>query len=409
MFVKTQPLLGSQLSSVQRLPSLQASWLAKPQAALLQKSPSVQALLSLQGRALPVLLQPTLGSQASVVQGLVSSQVVIAPGKQAPAWQRSPWVQALLSVQVSASSGVAVQPVAGRQVSVVQGFPSSQVGAVPGTQAPARQASPTVQALPSSHAAVVGAKTQPVIASQLSAVQGLVSSQTVAAPGRQAPSLQASPLVQMLPSSQLAVLLLCTQPFVLSQESVVQGFLSSQSLITPPLQFASLQASPVVQVSPSSQVAVLLAWLQLPAAQLSVVQGFLSSQSTVLALLQTPARQASAKVQALPSSQGVPSPARVSPQTPAVQDATLQTSVDTGQSSATVHVVPSALPSALVASAGRLSGIKPSGKVSARPSSTLPSMVLSRSVAGVTPVAGVLLPQLRPVRALKAKTTQRPK
>jgi hypothetical protein len=191
---------------VHGLPSLHARVEAWPQTPPLQKSPSVHELLSLQGSAFGMFWQPSVGSQESVVQAFWSSQLVAAPGKQAPAAHVSPLVHTLLSVQGNMSSGVAMQPLEGSQVSAVQGFPSSQLGALPATHAPPWQVSPTVQALPSSQLAVVGLKTQPAKGSQLSAVQGFWSSQTVAAPGRHAPSLQVSAIVQALPSSQPALL-----------------------------------------------------------------------------------------------------------------------------------------------------------------------------------------------------------
>jgi hypothetical protein len=74
-----------------------------------------------------------------------------------------------------------------------------------------------VQVSPSSHAALLAANTQPVNGLQLSVVQVLLSLQTVAAPGRQAVSLQASPAVQAEPSSQAPSEAFCTQPFSASQ------------------------------------------------------------------------------------------------------------------------------------------------------------------------------------------------
>ncbi len=386
-----QPKAPSQESSVHGLPSLQVSaeaWLHRP---LLQKSPKVQALLSLHGRTLAALAQPVLGSQLSVVHGLSSLQLVISPGKHAPAEQASPLVQALLSVQTAVSSLVKVQPMARSQPSEVHGFPSSQTGAAPATQVPSLQVSPTVQALPSSHLAVVAPKTQPLIASQLSAVQGFWSSHAVGAPGKHAPSLQVSPSVQTLPSSQAPVLLVLEQPAVLSQVSVVHRFLSSQAVATPPWHEPSLQPSPVVHLSPSSQPAVPLLWLQLPSLQLSIVQAFLSSQSVPLPPTQTPAAHKSAWVQALPSSQGVPSPARPTPQTPPVQVATLQASVTTGHCWAVLQLA-SALPSPVV--------------VSTRPSER-PISVDDSESGMLLDEAGTLSPQPTATRTVAARAKSR--
>ena len=63
--------------------------------------------------------------------------------------------------------------------------------------APPLQVSPAVQALPSSHTAVVLVKTHaPVALVQVSVVQALLSLHVLAAPGTQAPLLHKSPTVQ---------------------------------------------------------------------------------------------------------------------------------------------------------------------------------------------------------------------
>src|SRR5438128_122161 len=63
--------------------------------------------------------------------------------------------------------------------------------------------------------------------------------------------LQAAFVVQRLPSLQGAALLVCTQPVAWLQPSSVQGFPSSQLGGAPPTQFPPLQASLVVQALPS--------------------------------------------------------------------------------------------------------------------------------------------------------------
>src|SRR5258706_16240678 len=99
------------------------------------------------------------------------------------------------------------------------------------THAPALHTSPFVQAEPSSHGFVFGAFTHPVPGSQLSSVHAFESSQLGGVPGSQrpvvglqvsrpsqaslleqgtgvatqAPATQASPVVQMFPSSQVFV------------------------------------------------------------------------------------------------------------------------------------------------------------------------------------------------------------
>src|SRR5688500_2530934 len=98
-------------------------------------------------------------------------------------------VHSLLSEQ-GAVFGVKTHPpgVAGLQMSSVQKFPSSQLGAGPPTQAPAAQVSLVVHSLLSEHGAVLGVKTQPpgVAGLQVSLVQTLPSLQTGAGPPTQA-------------------------------------------------------------------------------------------------------------------------------------------------------------------------------------------------------------------------------
>src|SRR5262249_26207652 len=97
---------------------------------------------------------------------------------------------------------VCVQPVAGLQESVVQTFPSSQFGAEPPWHEPPLQASPVVQAFPSSQGFVLFVYVQPVAGWQESSVEVLWSVQFGAEPPWHEPPLQASPVVQAFPSSQ---------------------------------------------------------------------------------------------------------------------------------------------------------------------------------------------------------------
>ncbi len=176
----------------------------------------------------------------------------------------------------------------------------------------------------------------PVVASQASSVQTSWSSQSVVVP-TQAPSTQASPVVQRSPSSQLAVLFTWTHASVaVSHESSVQGLPSSQAaasttfvhvpsagsqvssvqatpssqLLGVPAQAPSTHVSPVVHRSPSSQLAVLFAWVQAPStgSQESSVQGLPSSQAphaSAQVAPQKPSGQAQVKPP-LPSAVHVP-------------------------------------------------------------------------------------------------------
>src|SRR6059058_2275733 len=200
----------------------------------------------------------------------------------------------------------------------------------PPTHVPPEHVSLVVQALPSSHGAVLGACTQPVAGSHESMVQTFPSSQLRAGPPVHRPFEQASPVVQTFPSSQAsggppwhapfehvsrvvqafpsshaAVLGVMTQsPVAGSQESSVQTLRSSQCRDWP-MHVPPPQTSPAVQASPSSQGAVFGVWTQpLPESQESSVQGLPSSQSSDGPPTHTPAAQVSAVVQALPSWHG---------------------------------------------------------------------------------------------------------
>jgi hypothetical protein len=143
--------------------------------------------------------------------------------------------------------------VAGAQVSVVQGLVSAQLGGVPPTHVPPAHASPVVHALPSLQGAVLGVLTQPVAGAQVSVVQGLVSAQLGGVPPTHVPPAHASPVVHALPSLQAAELGVCTQPVAGAQVSVVQGLVSAQLGGAPPTHVPPAHASPVVHALPSSQ------------------------------------------------------------------------------------------------------------------------------------------------------------
>jgi len=89
---------------------------------LLEVDVEVEVVVVVTQPAMGACWQPVSGAQLSVVQGFASSQLI----------------------------GVWVQPLAGAQPSVVHTFASSQLMALPPTHWPARQASAVVQALASS-------------------------------------------------------------------------------------------------------------------------------------------------------------------------------------------------------------------------------------------------------------------
>ena len=227
---KTQPNLPLQLASVQGLLSSQV--MAVPvQLPLPHTSFTVQTLKSSHGALLLVKTQPLMTSQLSVVQGLLSLHWTgVPPQVVLPQW--SALVQASPSLQLMVL-GKLTHPPSAAQLSSVHTLPSLQSVAVPGKQTPVLQTSPTVHALLSLHAAVESVWLQPLARSQLSMVQVFPSSQVLGPPVPQTPPLQVSFSVQPSPSSQ-GVLSngVCTQPAEATQLSVVQTLLSSQSLAT---------------------------------------------------------------------------------------------------------------------------------------------------------------------------------
>jgi hypothetical protein len=75
-----------------------------------------------------VVPQPLVGLHASVVHGLLSLQVNDVPGVHTPAWQVSAPLHTVASAQlVPLVTGADAQPLVGLQLSVVQGFLSSQL------------------------------------------------------------------------------------------------------------------------------------------------------------------------------------------------------------------------------------------------------------------------------------------
>lgn len=257
--VKTQPTAGLQVSSVQKVLSSQARGEPVHTPEPLHESLTVQAEPSLQGvpGITGVCTQPPLGLHESAVQGLPSSQLTVEPTHVPLPLQASALVHALESLQaVPPGDGVVLQPVAGSHESSVQGLPSLHTrGAPPPQVVSGWQLSLMRQWLPVLQLALVGALTQPVVGTQLSAVHELPSLQLAAAPP-QVPDVQESLMVQALPS-------LHAVPFATGvkvhcmvvglQESTVHGLLSLH--ITPmPLHTPLVHTSLVVQALPSLQV-----------------------------------------------------------------------------------------------------------------------------------------------------------
>ena len=303
---KRQPLTGSQLSLVHASSSAHARAWPVRHTPLPQISPRVQALPSLQGTLLAVAVQPWLRLQLSSVHGLPSSHVRTPAPWQPVAPQVSPVVHASPSSQALLLARNA-QPLALSQLSVVHGLPSTHTRAAPATQPPPAQVSLVVQLLPSLHLLVLLVWMHaPLVASHVSVVQGLWSSQSLGPSGWHRPSWQLSPMVQPFSSSQGKSLALKLQPFKGSQLSVVQGVSSWHVALGPAVHAPSLQLSPTVQTFPSSH-AVDPAMNAQPVAvrQVSSVQSLPSAQTVGVPGRHRPTAHTSPVVHALPSSHAV--------------------------------------------------------------------------------------------------------
>ncbi len=308
--------LTSQVSAVHRLLSLHA--VAVPtHCRFRQASPVVQTKPSSHGEPSGSLtmshMPPSADTQKSVVHGLPSLQTLAVP-VHLPLWQAS------LRVQLSPSSqmlplarGVKTQlPLVASQVSVVHALLSLQVAGEP-AQTPAVHLSLAVHDLPSSQVvpSVTLVNTQlPVVASQVSLVQPLLSVQTLAVPPH-LPLVQASLRVQARPSLQavpLVTLVYTHAPVVVSQLSVVQALLSVQVLAVP-LHLPVVQMSGLVQALLSlhelPSVTLLNTHLPVLVSHTSLVQGLLSLQTSCVPT-HLPLAHASLLLQGLPSSQPVP-------------------------------------------------------------------------------------------------------
>src|SRR5262249_52872154 len=120
----------------------------------------------------------------------------------------------------------------------------------------------------------------PITGSHVSIVHTSSSLQTIGAP-LQAPAEQASFSVQELPSSQGSMLSTTAQPEPKSQKSVVHG-LPSLQLTSAPWHVPAAQTSISVHTSPSSHGLTLNGYWHKPPTQTWSVQGFASSTQSPL-------------------------------------------------------------------------------------------------------------------------------
>jgi hypothetical protein len=212
--------------------------------------------------------------QLSVVHTFPSLQTSGVPAVHTPAWQVSAPLQTVESAHaVPFATGVVVQPVAGVQPSVVHTFPSLQASGVPAVHTPLWQVSAPLQALPSGHAVPFGRSAllhtpaaqvsvvqgfrssqspftvheaqdgmgvcwQPLTELHVSVVQALLSLQLSAVPAAQVPLWQASEPLQTFASRHGVPLAtgLVVHPKAGVQLSVVQTFPSLQTSGVPTVQ-----------------------------------------------------------------------------------------------------------------------------------------------------------------------------
>src|SRR3972149_491207 len=259
--------------------------------------PSSQALL------LFVFVHPLIESQASSVHILPSSQKSGAPDVHIPPLQTSIVVQTFPSSQ-RLLLFVFVHPLTKSQASSVHILPSSQEIGMPDVHTPSLQTSIKVQAFPSSQGLLLFVNVHPLTESHVSSVHTLPSLQKLGAPDVHTPSLQMSPKVQASPSSQGLLLFVNVHPLTESHVSSVHTFPSLQELGAPDVHTPSLQMSTKVQAFPSSQGAILFVFVHpLTESQASSVHILPSSQGIGAPDVHTPLLQVSNEVQTFPSSQ----------------------------------------------------------------------------------------------------------
>ena len=302
--------------------------------------------------------------------------------------QASPVVQALPSSQAMPINftegvlpGVCVQPSPTSHASTVHGLPSLQLSAVPLHADPTQpslvvQAFPSLQLVPS----VTFACVQPPVALQPSVVHAKPSSQLVLLPEVQVPFAHTSPEVQALPSLHSAVLAVCLQPSGSPQLSSVHTLPSSQE-IKVPWHLPALHKSLAVQFCPSSQVPPFSAECLQPVTleQESAVHASPSSQKPLDAVpTHLPLAHVSPLVQSMPSSQ--PAELGVNLQPTAGSQVSFVHTVPSSHTSALPLHAPFAQPSPVVQGLPSLHGVP-----SLLPTKVQPLAGLQPSVVQVSP------------------------
>lgn len=189
--------------------------------------PSPTSLPAVPSPLLPLPAAPARAAEPPLPAAPLSPVVPASPG--APA-SSLPVPASLLVAPASpvAEHLLCMQPTAGSQLSVVQVLPSSQSSGVPPPHLPSVHVWPCKHLLPVSHFAVSASFSfwhLPVATSQPSLVHGFMSLQFGPLVGMHTPAAQWSPVEQSLPSLQvLESLSLCSQPVAGLHESSVHGF-----------------------------------------------------------------------------------------------------------------------------------------------------------------------------------------
>ena len=147
-------------------------------------------------------------------------------------------------------------PIVGSHASPVHGLPSSQASGLPETHEPPRHVSPEVHRFPSEHPSLLGTLEHPLTGSHLSSLQELASSHDLVAPLLQVPALQTSALAHALSPKPQAAPSSGTEsfahtPLAFAHASTVHGLASSHTFAFPAVQTPSWQRS-AVHASPSA-------------------------------------------------------------------------------------------------------------------------------------------------------------
>jgi len=299
-----QPLPASHQSLVQAFESLQSSGTDPTHPPPLHLSTVVHLLESSQGNELFECLHPSETTHQSVVQIFPSSQLGGGPPEQFPFLHASEVVQAFPSLHGN-ELFLCKHACTGSHESSVHGLPSLQLNGDRPTHLPPAHLSTVVHLLASSQGLLFVACRHPVAGSQLSLVHRLPSSQLGGELPMQNPPEHLSTVVQAFPSLQAAWLFLCMHPATGSHQSSEHTLASLQFTGAMPTQLPEEHLSVAVQTLLSSHGTELGVKTQpVFGAQESSVHKLLSAHFFAWPGRHTLRLQVSPTVQAFPSSQG---------------------------------------------------------------------------------------------------------